>query len=599
MFPQTSALVRGVELELAAIFTDAMMTKVLIIEDESAIRENIVDILVTEGFEVLQASNGTIGVQIAQTEQPDLILCDVTMPDLTGYEVVKLLRQQPVTATTPFIFLTARAAKADFRQGMVAGANDYLTKPFTMAELLEAIRSQLDKQSAIAEKYQLELKQLEERFNQSFCYDLATGLPNQFLLRDQFRQLLDRRDSEAPIATLCVQLNQFERFSTALEPVLYDQLLQLLVDRLKTCIPRGDTISRLKENQFLLIVGNAASSATPEQMAQTVLDQLMQPFDVAGQRIYLSACIGISRYPEDGCQIEVLVRNAEFAVQAVPRQQTNSYQVYSAALSQRSLEQLLMESELRTAWEEANFQVYYQPQINAQTGEVVGAEALIRCLHPQKGMLSPAKFIPLAEETGLIVPIGEWVAKTACHQTRVWHGQQGPGLRIAVNLSSRQFNQPNLEQVITRLLAETGLAPDCLELEITESCIMEDLESAVAILRSFKDQGIRIALDDFGTGYSSLSYLKRIPLDTLKIDRSFICNVQNDPQNREIVKNIIQMAHNLGLKTVAEGVETEAELGYLQHHDCDELQGYFFSRPVPAPDLEVFLQTWPERAFKS
>lgn len=568
------------------------MTKVLVIEDEETIRANLLDVLEVEGFDALEASNGQVGLQMAKEHLPDIILCDVMMPVMDGFEVVKALREHPSTATIPFVFLTARAAKIDFRHGMVLGANDYLTKPFTVAELLEAITSQLAKQAAIAEKYQLELKQLEERFNQLLCYDNATGLPNQFLLREQFNQFLEAADADDHrLSVLCIFLHHFERFSTTLEPSLYHQLLKLLVARLQHNTGSNDSVARLKDNQFVVISSDKADAEEIAQFTQGVLNHLMQPFDLGEQRMYLSASVGISCYPQDGIHIEALVKNAEIAAHASSRK-ANVYQFYSSELSAKNLEQLILESDLRTAWEEANFQVYYQPQISVQTGQIIGAEALIRCFHPNQGLLSPARFIPIAEETGLIVPVGEWVAKTACQQTKAWQAQGYPNFRIAVNLSSRQFNQPNLEQMLTRLLEETGIAPECLELEITESCVMEDLKSAIFTLTALRDKGIHVALDDFGTGYSSLSYLKKIPLNTLKIDRSFIQNIQDDPQNSEIVKNIIQMAHGLSLRVIAEGIETEAELNFLCRNECDEVQGYLFSRPIPTQDFGSFLKNW-------
>ncbi|HEY9762590.1 MAG TPA: EAL domain-containing protein [Trichocoleus sp.] len=569
------------------------MTKVLVIEDEAAIRANIADILELEGFEVLEAANGALGLQMAKKLLPDLILCDVMMPEMDGYEVVKAIRNHPETSTIPLIFLTARASKADYRQGMVSGSDDYLTKPFTASELIEAVDSQLAKQAAIAEKHHLEIKQLEVGLNRAFCYDKTTGLANQFLLRDQFRQVLATSNSSQEIAAiLCIQLHHFERLIATLEPSLFDRLLQLLAERLKSNLGSNDTIARVKENQFISILAGHESREEVAQTAQNILNFLTQPFEIAGQRIYLSVSIGISRYPQNGIQIETLVKNAEISANAIFQREINSYRFYTDEIRARLLEQLLMENELRTAWENGNFQVFYQPQVNTHTRKIIGSEALLRCLHPQKGLLPPARFISQAEETGLIVPIGEWVTRTACRQAQAWQVQGYSDFRIAVNLSPRQFNQPNLGEAMKQLLEETGISPESLELEITESCVMEDLSTAIPTLKSFKDQGIRVALDDFGTGYSSLSYLKKIPLDTLKIDRAFISDIQSDLQNREIVKNIIQMAHGLGLKTLAEGMEVEAEMDCLRQLQCDELQGYLFSRPIPGQEFENFLKTW-------
>ncbi|MDX2100651.1 MAG: EAL domain-containing protein [Leptolyngbyaceae cyanobacterium bins.59] len=567
------------------------MAKVLVIEDEAAIRGNVIDILSAEGFEVFEAENGVIGLEMARAILPDIILCDVMMPELDGHEVVKALRQDVATTAIPVVFLTARASKADFRQGMVLGANDYLTKPFTALELLEAIDSQLARQIAIEEKHQLELREIEERITRSLSYDPITALPNQFLLREQFQQLLEATSqSSQSIAVLYIHLSQFEHLEATLAPDLYQQLQQALAERLKKWGTEGCAITRLRENQFLLMVQYLSNQEEIETAVQELLAHLEQPFDVESQRTYLPLCIGVSLYPEHGTQIDSLVKNAELAAQSLSRQGMNAYQFYSENLSTRSLEVFLLTNELRVAWEESYFQVYYQPQVQTQTGKIVGSEALIRCLHPEKGLLPPARFIPLAEAIGLIVPIGEWVARTACEQTKQWQGQIIQPLRIAVNLSPRQFNQTDLEQVILRLLAETVLDPTCLELEITESCVMEDLPRTIQVLKSLKDRGIKIALDDFGTGYASLSHLKQIPVDSVKIDRLFISNIQEDQKDQEIVKNIIQIAHRLGLKTIAEGVETQAEWECLRQYECDELQGYLFSRPISALEFGTLLK---------
>ncbi|HEY9877526.1 MAG TPA: response regulator, partial [Leptolyngbyaceae cyanobacterium] len=301
------------------------MTKVLIIEDEAAIRANIADILELEGFEVVEAANGAVGLEMAKTLLPDLILCDIMMPLMNGYEVVKAVRSDPKTSTTPLIFLTARASKADYRQGMVSGSDDYLTKPFTASELVEAIETQLAKQAAIAEKHHLEIKQLEVGLNQAFCYDKTTGLANQFLLRDQFKQVLSNLNSDQEIASiLCIHLHHFERLVATLDPSSFDSLLQLLAERLRTSIGSNDTIARVRENQFISILGGQESREEVAYSVQKVLDRLTQPFEFAEQRIYLSVSIGISCYPKDGTQVETLVKNAEISANAIVQRDINS-----------------------------------------------------------------------------------------------------------------------------------------------------------------------------------------------------------------------------------------------------------------------------------
>ncbi|MEG4812180.1 EAL domain-containing response regulator [Microcoleus sp. F8-D3] len=396
------------------------MKKILVIEDEQVIRENILKLLKAEGFDVTGAENGAKGLDAAVSNVPDVILCDVTMPELDGYGVLVALRSNPVTATLPFVFLTGKADRSEMRQGMELGADDYLTKPFTKAELVGAISSRLKKQEAVAEQY-----------------------------------------------------NNWRWQNGVLTP---------------------DTAHKL-------------------------------------QQIKTNLC---------------------------------------------------------NALEREEFQVYYQPQVNVQTGKIMSAEALVRWLHPEKGLISPAEFIPDAEETGFIIQLGEWVLQTACRQMQVWHNA-GFSLRVAVNLSARQFHQPDLCSRVAQILAETGLEPSSLELELTESLMVEDAESAIAALQQLKNLGVCISIDDFGTGYSSLSYLTQYPFDTLKIDRCFISNITDGCTNAAIVKAIIEMAHSLCLEVIAEGVETEAEKDFLWRYECDTMQGYLFSPPLVAADFERLL----------
>lgn len=389
------------------------MTKILVIEDEVQVRENIQEILELEDFDILVAENGRIGVQLAKAEIPDLIICDIMMPELDGYGVLTALRQDWATATIPLIFLTAKADRSDMRQGMQLGADDYLIKPVTPAELLQAIATRLERQAAIIERY------------------------------------------------------------------------------------------------------------------------------------------------------------------------TN--------MKLGSSKRLALEVSLRHALEREEFQVYYQPRVDLQTGEIISAEALLRWNHPERGLVLPAEFIPIAEETGLIIPIGEWVLRTACVQAKAWQVAHLAPIQVAVNLSARQLIQNNLTKKIFQILTEKNLEHNFLELEITESLLMQDAENASKTLRELRSIGVSISIDDFGAGYSSLNYLHKFQFDTLKIDRSFIRNIANNPENAVITKAMIQMAHGLNLKVIAEGVETEAELAFLCQQQCNAIQGYLFSRPVPAAEFEMLL----------
>lgn len=564
------------------------MTKILVIEDEEAIRENILELLTAENFEAAGAENGLVGVSIAREILPDLIICDVMMPDLDGYGVLTALRQDPVTAAIPFIFLTAKAERADLRQAMESGADDYVTKPCTPTELLKAIAARLKRQNSITKPYTQALRQAAERLNHLLHYDSVTNLPNRLLLRERFTQIISDRQ-ENSVALLFLGLDRFSRISDSLRNQDSDRLIKQIAERISETLSMQDTVARLNSDQFVVILATLGQRQTVASVAHSILLYLNEPFNLDCGQFFVTASIGIAFYPSEGENIDNLMKRAAAAMFSTQKLGGNNYQFYTGNIDVSSAESLVLEANLRRALDRNEFQVYYQPLVNLYSGNIVGAEALVRWLSPLRGMVSPADFIPLAEETGLIVPIGEWVLQTACAQTKIWQDAGFSFSRISVNLSARQFSQPNLSQKIVQILETTNLHPSALELELTESSLVENADSAIATLNELKELGIHIAIDDFGTGYASLSYLKQFPFDTLKIDRSFVRNVTSDSQNTAIMTAVIQLAHNLNLKVTAEGVETEAELNFLGEQQCDTMQGYFFSRPIPAAEFEKLL----------
>ena len=371
-------------------------------------------------------------------------------------------------------------------------------------------------------------------------------------------------------------------------PIPADVILQEVARRLSMTLRSEDIISRLGGDEFLIALPDISRLEHAGHVAQKLLAALTEPFFVEQHEVMLSASIGISIFPQDGRDTETLIRNADVAMYRAKKLGNSAHVFYSQEMNLRSLDQLKLEGNLRRAIERSEFRLYYQPQLDLASGRINGAEALLRWHHPEHNLISPAQFIPVAEETGLIIPIGEWVIDAACRQIREWLDRGLPPVRIAVNLSARQFS-PSLPTTVLDIIARHGIPNDSLELEITESMLMNNAESVVAMMREFSKAGILMALDDFGTGYSSLSYLKRFPIDNLKIDQSFVRGIPDDQDDSAIARAIISMAKNLRMSVIAEGVETAAQLDFLRDAGCDEIQGYYFSRPIPADEFAALL----------
>jgi PAS domain S-box-containing protein len=457
-----------------------------------------------------------------------------------------------------------------------------------------------------------ELKQAEERIRYLAYYDGTTKLPNRQFFMERLQQALAlARRYHRQLAVLSLDLDQFKRINDTLGHKAGNELLVAVSQRLAGAVRVSDllsreddarrpgvdtieTIARLDGDEFSLLIVELAHYHDAAKVARRLLDELRKPFAVAGQEVFVSASIGLALHPLDGEDAESLLKNAGAAMHFAKDQGRDNYQFYSRDMNATALEKLALESQLRKALERDELLLYFQPKIDAGTGSIAGVEALIRWKHPELGMVPPSQFIPVAEETGLIVQIGEWVLETACRQNHAWQRAGYPPVHVAVNIASLHFRQGGLIDSVARALHDTGLDPEWLELEVTESMLMEKVNSqgedtALETLFKLKDMGVRLAIDDFGTGYSSLSYLKRFPLDTLKIDRSFVKDLPRDAEDAAIAKAVIAMARSLKLAVVAEGVETAEQLAFLQQHGCDLVQGYLFSRPVPGEEFATML----------
>jgi len=428
-----------------------------------------------------------------------------------------------------------------------------------------------------------ERMQAQERLQYLAHHDALTGLPNRVLFLDRLNQSLIRaRWNQRVVAVLFLDLDRFKNINDTLGHDTGDRCLQGMAVRLQECVRTGDTVARLGGDEFAILLEDIAAAEDVSHVAAKILAAFARVFEIAGREFYVTASIGISLYPNDGNDAQALVKNADAAMYRAKDLGKNTYQFYSADMSAHAFERLTLETSLRHALERNEFVLHYQPQIALDSGAVVSVEALLRWQHPEFGLLGPAQFISVAEETGMIVPIGEWVVQTACAQVKAWESAGLGKLRVAVNVSARQFNEPTFVDTILRLLETTRFDASRLEIEITESVIMKNAHVTIERLRVLHAMGVRFAVDDFGTGYSSLSYLRRFAVHTLKIDQSFTREVIGDQGNAEIVKTIIAMAHGLKLTVIAEGVETREQLLFLRSHGCDAVQGYLSSRPMPA-----------------
>lgn len=436
-----------------------------------------------------------------------------------------------------------------------------------------------------------ERKRLEKQLQYQASHDMLTGLANRNLLQERLRQAIAYAARYGhPVWVAFLDLDRFKVINDSLGHKAGDTMLKAIAERLQSASRETDTVARHGGDEFVLILPERADGDQALGYLQRIIDTVAQPLMIAGHEFFVSCSIGVAVYPTDGTDPGILVEHADIAMYRAKAAGRNNVQFYASAMNERALERLRIEGALRNAIEREEFLLHYQPQVDLRTGQIVGMEALIRWQHPELGITSPSNFIGLAEETGLIVQIGAWVLRTACAQNKAWQRAGLGHLRIAVNLSARQFVQQDLAQMIATVLKETGLAAHYLELELTESLVMTEVERAVAILRDLKALGTKLSIDDFGTGYSSLAYLKRFPIDVLKIDQSFVRDITLDPDDAAIVTLIIRLAHSLRLHVIAEGVETHEQMDYLRRQGCDLMQGYYFSPPVSAAAFEQMLR---------
>jgi diguanylate cyclase (GGDEF)-like protein/PAS domain S-box-containing protein len=432
-----------------------------------------------------------------------------------------------------------------------------------------------------------ERKNAEKQAQYLSHHDVLTGLPNRLLMQDRLHQAISHaRRNGGLVALMFIDLDRFKMVNDSFGHVMGDTLLKQVAARLSNCLRDTDTVARLGGDEFTIMLPDATNAQVVGEVAQRILSEFTRPFNDGEQEMYVSASIGISLFPRDGANPDELVKHADTAMYSAKDSGRNSYRYFTEDLNHEVREKVMLESGLRRAIERGELRLFYQAKIDLATNRIIGAESLVRWQHPTLGLISPARFIPVAEESGLIVPLGEWVLRAACEQLRAWQ-REGLNLQMAVNVSARQFQQRNLADLVMGVMADSGVDPRFVEIELTESAIMSDAEASISTLERIKSRGVAISIDDFGTGYSSLSYLKRLPLDILKIDQSFVRDISTDYNDAVIVRAIIGLARSLGIKVIAEGVEDDSQLSFLNAYGCNYGQGYLFSRPL---DAAMFLE---------
>ncbi|NJO15284.1 MAG: EAL domain-containing protein [Thioploca sp.] len=444
----------------------------------------------------------------------------------------------------------------------------------------------------ITERERVRKKLLDNQSHLDYLahHDTLTDLPNRLLFHERLQQaIVNAQANQSKVALLFLDLDRFKKVNDTLGHQVGDYLLKVVAQRLQTSVGQAGTVARLGGDEFTILIEGVQDIYPIAKIAQQIITELAHPFEVSHYEFYIGTSIGISLYPTDGQDVETLLKHADSAMYLAKAHGRGNYQFFTTELNRKAMRHLMLDTRLRKALEQEELQVFYQPQVDPSNGCIIGMEALVRWPYSQTEFISPAEFIPIAEEMGLIVPLGEWVLRTACTQTKIWQ-DEGLPLRVAVNLSAQQFRQQNLLEKIMKILSETGLSPNYLELELTESIFLEGAEAAITLMNKMKKLGINLSLDDFGTGYSSLSYLKRFPLDNLKIAQEFVRDLTTDPCDVAIAEAIISLAKRLGLKIIAEGVETQEHLSFFQTHHCDLVQGYLFSRPLPASEFIQLLK---------
>jgi diguanylate cyclase (GGDEF)-like protein len=577
--------------------------KILIVDDDSDALMLMSATLEADGFLVSTASGGADALRQFRADAYDLVMLDVDMPGMTGYDVCAALRRE-AGELLPIIMVTGMDDVSSVDAAYRAGATDFIAKPISWALVGHRVRYLL-------RAYQIvrDLKTAEGRIRRLAYFDSLTGLPNREHFRHRLASALEiAKQHERPLALLCIDLDNFKRINDTLGHGVGDELLRTVASRLREALRTSDAVSRagpegadenlsrLGGDEFMVILSDMAAADQAGVVAERIVRTIAQPMRLTQHEVLVTPSIGIAVYPADGSDYETLVRNADLAMYFAKRGGPGTFAFFAATMSTGALKRLTLEGKLREAIAKNELSLQFQPQFDLNTGLISSMEALLRWNNAELGAVPPSEFIPIAEETGQILPIGEWVLRTACAQAKAWHDEGLPVARMAVNVSALQLSRRDFPEVVRSVLQETGLRPELLELEITESAILQNEAWTEDVLKELKKIGVEIAIDDFGTGYSSFSRLKEFPIDRLKIDRSFVQHLHNKGEDQAIASAIIAMAKTLRLEVVAEGVEEFAQLMVLQDERCTLAQGFLLGRPLPASEARLLLHRSADKA---
>ncbi len=553
---------------------------VLIADDDPSIRLVLRHTMEQSGYHVIEVANGLEAVQATIKQIPDLILMDAVMPEMDGFRATEEIKKITECHDTPILMATSLDDDRSIARAFDVGACDYITKPFNWSVLKHRTSRMLFAADA------------ERKIRHLAYHDVLTGLPNRALFMDRIDQAISRAKREnSQFALLFLDIDHFKVINDSMGHAAGDELLNIVSTRLIGVLRKTDTVARLGGDEFTIVIEGLNEAEAVVSVVKNILATLDSPISVNEKEVHIGGSIGIAMYPQDGESFGTLLKNSDIAMYRAKELGRKTFQFYAHEMSQKAMQRLDLESQIRSALKSEEFIVYYQPKVDLVSGECRGMEALVRWQHPEKGLITPDKFIPLAEETGLIIQLDEWVIRTACQQFKEWRAAGYQINNLSVNLSARHFKEGGLLNHCKDIIDDIKISPESIEIELTESALVDNYVRAKEILTEIHQMGIRIALDDFGTGYASMSYLKEFPFDTVKLDRSFIQGLPDNIEDAAIVKAMIQLAEALNLNMVAEGVETEQQKVFLLDNGCVYGQGYLWSKPVSADEFEsVFLE---------